>query len=67
MSNIYEDRFLRLPEVKRRIQVSRATIYRLVESGRLARPHRLGVRCVAWLASDINDFISRAPVSERQA
>jgi prophage regulatory protein len=64
MGNYYENRFLRLPEVKQRIQVSRATIYRLVESGQLARPHRLGSRCVGWLASDINDFILRAPVSD---
>ena len=47
------ERLLRLPELVRTIGVSRATIYRYVDSGRLPPPVRLSTRCVAWRASEI--------------
>jgi prophage regulatory protein len=47
------DRLLRLPEVARTIGVSRATIYRYVDSGRLPRPVKVSTRCIAWRASEI--------------
>jgi prophage regulatory protein len=47
------DRLLRLPELVRTIGVSRATIYRYVDSGRLPSPVQLSTRCIAWRASEI--------------
>jgi prophage regulatory protein len=66
MGTFSEDRYLRLPEVQKRIPLSKSGIYRLVTAGKLAPPHRLGARCSAWLASDIADFISQAPVATGQ-
>jgi prophage regulatory protein len=51
-------RFLRLTEVRNRVPFGRATIYRLIASGEFPRPHPLGARAVAWLETDIDNWIS---------
>jgi prophage regulatory protein len=50
-------RFLRLSEVRTRVPYSRATIYRLIAAGQFPRPYSLGARAVAWLESDIGEWI----------
>jgi prophage regulatory protein len=52
------ERLLRLPEVVRTIGVSRATIYRYVDSGRLPPPVKLSARCIAWRASEITAWMA---------
>lgn len=52
------DRLLRLPELVRTIGVSRATIYRYVDSGRLPPPVKLSTRCVAWRNSEITAWMA---------
>jgi prophage regulatory protein len=54
----FTDRLLRLPEVARTIGVSRATIYRYVDSGRLPRPVKVSTRCIAWRASEITAWMA---------
>lgn len=54
----FEDRFLRLPEVRNRVGFSRATIYRLMESGDFPAPVHLGARAVGWLQSEISAWIA---------
>ena len=50
--------FLRLPEVQRRVPYSRSTIYLLIARGEFPKPHSLGARAVAWLESDIDDWMA---------
>ncbi len=52
------ERLLRLPELIRLIGISRATIYRYVDSGRLPPPVKLSTRCVAWRASEITAWMA---------
>jgi prophage regulatory protein len=52
------ERLLRLPEVVRTIGVSRATIYRYVNTGRLPPPVKLSTRCIAWRASEITAWMA---------
>ena len=55
---------LRRPDVERLTRLSKATIYRLAKSGEFPTPIRLGVRAVAWRASDVEAWLaSRTPVS----
>jgi prophage regulatory protein len=56
------ERLLRLPELVRTIGVSRATIYRYVDSGRLPPPVKLSTRCVAWRASEITAWMAALQV-----
>ncbi len=50
-------RFLRLPEVRKRVPYSRATIYRKVACGDFPKPYDLGTHAVAWLESEIDAWI----------
>ncbi|QCB44315.1 AlpA family phage regulatory protein [Sphingomonas sp. PAMC26645] len=52
------DNLLRIPEVRRRTGLSRATIYRRGEEKTFPTKVRLGPACVAWYESDINAFVA---------
>jgi prophage regulatory protein len=49
---------LRLPQVKQRTGLSRSTIYALAARGEFPRPISLGRRSVAWVASEISQWVS---------
>ena len=58
-------KFLRLPEVKSRTGVSRSSIYLFVQNGTFPRPVRIGGRAVAWLETEIDEWIE-ARLAERE-
>jgi prophage regulatory protein len=51
-------RLLRLAEVRDRVPYSRSTIYQLVAEGKFPKPISLGARAVAWLESEIDQWIA---------
>ena len=65
-------RFLRLPLVEERSGFSRATIYRKMatEPPEFPRAYKIGAKSVAWLESEINQWISdrliRQPITEQR-
>jgi prophage regulatory protein len=58
------DRLLRIAQVKERVGLSVATIYRRESEGTFPARVRLGPRSVAWYESDIGDFVA-APADYR--
>ena len=60
-------KFLRLTEVRNRVPYSRSTIYQLVTQGRFPKPINLGARAVAWLESDIDEWIAARVGNSRAA
>ncbi len=60
-------KFLRLAEVRNRVPYSRSTIYQLVAQGRFPKPINLGARAVAWLESDIDEWIAARVGNSRAA
>lgn len=48
---------LRLPVVRSRTGLSRSTIYARVSKGTFPKPISLGPRTVAWLESEIEDWL----------
>ena len=50
-------RFLRLPEVIARAGFSRSTLYRELSFGRFPKPIQISENTVAWLESDLEDWI----------
>jgi len=50
--------FLRLPQVKQRTGLSRSTIYLRIPRGEFPSPINLGGRAVAWLESEIDEWIN---------
>ena len=59
MPGLKRSRLMRLPEVVQLIGVSRSTIYRWMENGEFPRQVSLGGNTVAWLESDVEDWIQR--------
>ncbi|QFT86562.1 Prophage CP4-57 regulatory protein (AlpA) [Halomonas sp. THAF12] len=48
---------LRRPEVLRRCAISNSTLHRLINAGNFPAPVPVGPRAVAWIESEINDWI----------
>ena len=59
--------FLRLDQVKQRTGLSRSTLYAYIRDGRFPAPVTISARCVAWVESEIDDWISRKIASRRSA
>lgn len=59
-------RFLRLPEVTRRVGMVRSTIYQKIAEGQFPPPVKLGPRLSFWLESDIEDWQNRVIALGRQ-
>ncbi len=53
------ERFLRLSEVQRRVPYSRSTIYLKVSRNEFPEPVSLGARAVAWVESEVDDWITK--------
>jgi prophage regulatory protein len=60
-------KFLRLAEVRNRVPYSRSTIYQLITQGKFPKPINLGARAVAWLESDIDEWIAARVGNSRAA
>ncbi len=60
-------RFLRLPSVISRTGLSRSTIYLRVSTGTFPKPVSLGGRAVAWVESEIEDWIEAQIAMSRKA
>ena len=51
------DRVLRPRQVRKRLNVSRATLYRMIERGELPRPMRLSRGAVGWRERTITEWL----------
>ena len=50
-------RLIRLPEVLERTGYGKAWIYRLINEGRFPAPVKIGVRAVAFVESEVDEWI----------
>lgn len=63
-----QQRFIRLPEVKRLTGLSRSTIYSLVGNGTFPRQLSIGGgRAIGWLESEIQGWIGERIAQRRQS
>ena len=56
---------LRLENVKSKTGLSRSTIYRLMDEGRFPHQINLGYRAVAWLESEVDNWLDEKISSSR--
>jgi prophage regulatory protein len=59
-------RFLRLPQVLDRVPYSRPSIYRKMREGTFPQAINLGGKAVAWLESDIDNFMNERIQASRE-
>lgn len=52
-----EDRFLRMPEVRKMTGLSRAHIYYLAQQGAFPKPYKLSEKALAWLLSEVTSWM----------
>ena len=57
---------LRLENVKSKTGLSRSTIYRLMDEGRFPHQINLGYRAVAWLESEVDEWME-SRIRQREA
>ena len=60
-----KENLLRLDQVRSRTGLSRSTIYAYVQGNRFPRPVSISERCVAWIESEIDDWIKQRIASRR--
>ncbi|POW26572.1 helix-turn-helix transcriptional regulator [Pectobacterium atrosepticum] len=53
-------RLIRLPEVMNRTGYGKAWIYRLISEGRFPAPIKIGIRSVAFIEEEIDEWIQTA-------
>ena len=58
-------RLIRLPEVLKRTGFGKAWIYRLISEGRFPAPVKIGVRVVAFVESEVDEWIQSVIESSR--
>lgn len=59
-------RFIRRRAVENRTGLSRSTIYLMMQNGEFPKPVRIGNRAVAWLESEVDDWINTRIASRGQ-
>lgn len=50
-------KLIRLSELAKLIGLSKSTIWRLIRAGRFPRAKRIAPNSVAWLESDVSDWV----------
>ena len=55
----------RLPAVIRRVSMSRSSIYAAIARNEFPAPIKLGARSVAWVESEISEFIDKRIAASR--
>lgn len=55
--NTINQSLIRLPEVLKRTGFGKAWIYRLISEGRFPAPVKIGIRAVAFVESEVDEWI----------
>ncbi|TYL44052.1 AlpA family transcriptional regulator [Dickeya sp. ws52] len=58
-------RMLRIPEICHKTGFSKAWIYKLIAQGRFPHPVKIGSRSVAFIESEIDDWINQRIAESR--
>jgi prophage regulatory protein len=59
--------FLRLPAVLKRVGLSRSSIYSMISTGEFPKSIRISKRSVAWLETDVSDWIDERVLESRSS
>lgn len=58
-TSIHSPTLIRRPEVLQRCGISNTTLHRLIHAGDFPTPVRLGPRAVAWVESEVVEWIEQ--------
>lgn len=66
MKNDTTKRFIRVPEVLRRVGFGRTKLYELIRQGRFPEQVKIGPRTVAFVESEVDEWIETTVQNSRQ-
>lgn len=66
MKNDITNRFIRVPEVLRRVGFGRTKLYEFIRQGRFPEQVKIGPRTVAFVESEIDEWIEATIRNSRQ-
>lgn len=66
MKNDITKRFIRVPEVLRRVGFGRTKLYELIRQGRFPEQVKIGPRTVAFVESEIDEWVEATIRNSRQ-
>ena len=52
---------LRMPQVLEQVNLSRATIYKMIRRSEFPKPVQIGQRSVGWIVEEINSWLQSRP------
>ena len=65
--NTINQSLIRLPEVLKRTGFGKAWVYRLISEGRFPAPVKIGVRAVAFVESEVDEWIQSVIETSRNS
>ena len=54
-----QERFLRMPDLRRKVGLSRSQLYRLISRGEFPPPKKLGSKVSVWVESEIDAWMGQ--------
>ena len=62
---VHEMRLVRPKEMRKLLQISATTLYRLINSGRIPRPRSLSPRVTGWYEHEVKKILETLPATKR--
>ena len=61
-----QTKFLRFPQVRALVGLSRSTVWRLMVAGKFPRPYALSEHTVGWLLSDVEGWMQERIADDKR-
>jgi prophage regulatory protein len=59
-------RYIRFKELRQRVPLGRTTIWNMIREGRFPRSRRIGKAAMAWLDTEVDEWITKRAGSEEK-
>ena len=54
-----QNRFIRMPDLRQKVGLSRSQIYKLIQQEQFPRPVKLGEKVSVWVDSEVEEWMSK--------
>jgi prophage regulatory protein len=53
-----ENRFIRMPDLRSKVGLSKSQIYKLIQQGEFPKPIKLGDKIAVWAQTEVEEWMS---------
>ena len=54
-----QNRFIRMPDLRQKVGLSKSQIYKLIQQGEFPEPIKLGKKISVWTDSEVEEWMSK--------